>query len=231
MSRQIPGWTLIGFVALLVGLAGCEEKRPPVVQMAPDTSAYDARIRDLEEQLRAAQADRDANRNRVAQLQDELERLRQELAAVPEPPAPPNWENVPGGAMTSIEGTVLFDSGKALLKPGARQTLEEIARVIAERYPNYDIYVFGHTDNEPIRVSPWKDNYELSCQRALSVVRYLRDLLGSTNIAAGGWGEYRPVAENTTPENRQANRRVEIYAMQPQVAAAPGRSNPPRGAR
>lgn len=227
MTRARGYWVVMG-LALAAGLAGCAKKPEPVV-MAPDTSAYDQQIRDLEDQLRAAQADRDANRDRIAQLQQELDRLRQQLARKPEPPAPPDWQNVPGGAMTSIEGTVLFDSGKAVLKPGARETLTRVARVINERYPDYDIYVFGHTDNDPIRFSPWKDNYELSAQRALTVARYLRDTLGSTNISAGGWGEYRPVAENTSPSSKQANRRVEIYAMQPQENAPPGRSNPPRG--
>ena len=145
------------------------------------------------------------------------------------PPAPPKWENVPGGVMTSIEGTVLFDSGKATLKPGAREALSAIAEVISSRYPDYDIYVYGHTDNEPIKHSPWKDNLELSAQRGLTVARYLMEVLGSTDVSAGGWGEHRPKAENTTAANRQANRRVEIYAMRPQENAPPGRSNPPRG--
>ena len=228
----MAAWTrysIMAALAMAVGLAGCSKKEPPPVQYAPDTSAYDQQIRDLEDALRQAQADRDANRDRLARLQQELDDLRRKLAQTPEPPPPPDWKAVEGGAMTSIEGTVLFDSGKAILKPGAQETLSSIARVINERYPDYDIYVFGHTDNEPIRFSPWKDNLELSAQRALTVTRSLRDMTGSTNIAAGGWGAYRPVAENTTAEGRQANRRVEIYAMRPQEGAAPGQSNPPRG--
>ena len=228
----MAGWTRYSALAALViatGLAGCGKKTAPPVQLPPDTSAYDQRIRELEDALRQAEADRDANRDRLAQLQNELDNLRRQLAETPEPPPPPDWKAVEGGAMTSIEGTLLFDSGKAILKPGARETLNRIADVISDRYPDYDVYVFGHTDNEPIRYSAWKDNYELSAQRALTVTRYLRDALGSTNICAGGWGEYRPVAENTSAEGRQANRRVEIYAMRPQADAEPGQSNPPRG--
>lgn len=227
MTRWTTYGSMLG-LALVAGLAGCAEE--PVTR-GPDTSASDARIRDLEAQLQQAQADRDGNRDRIAAMQRELEALRKQLAEKPEPPAPENWQNVPGGAMTSIEGTVLFDSGKALLKPGAREMLDQIAREISDNYPDYDIYVFGHTDTDPIKHSPWKDNYELSCQRALSVVRYLHDRMGSANLSAGGWGEYRPVAENTSAANRQLNRRVEIYAMRPQADAPPGRSNPPRGGR
>jgi chemotaxis protein MotB len=228
MSRGKVYGTMLGLV-FMAGLAGCAEKPPPV-NRAPDTSAADRqRIRDLEAQLQQAQAGRVTDRDRLAQLQREIDALRRQLSQKPEPTPPANWESVPGGAMTSIEGTVLFDSGKAMLKPGARETLDEIARVIGENYADYDIYVFGHTDTEPIKHSPWKDNYELSCQRALSVVRYLRDRMGSSNISAGGWGEYRPVAENDSAANRQANRRVEIYAMRPQENAPAGHSTPPRG--
>lgn len=228
MSRWTAYGTMLG-LALTAGLAGCAEKKEPV-ERAPDTSAADRqRIADLEAQLQEARNGRAADAGRIAALERELDALRRQLAEKPAPPPPPNWQNVPGGAMTSIEGTVLFDSGKALLKPGARTTLDEIARVISENYADYDIYVFGHTDNEPIKHSPWKDNYELSCQRALSVVRYMRDRLGSSNFSAGGWGEYRPAAANDSAANRQANRRVEIYAMRPQAHAPAGRSNPPHG--
>ncbi len=228
MSRWMAYGTLLG-LALAAGLAGCTKPPAQPETRAPDTSAYDRQIRDLQQQLQQALAERNQDRDLIARLQRELAALRKQLAEKPEPPPPPNWENVPGGAMTSIEGTVLFDSGKATLKPGARETLEGIARVIGERYGDHDIYVFGHTDNEPIKHSPWKDNYELSCQRALSVVRFLRDRLGATNLSAAGWGEYRPTSENTTAASRQANRRVEIYAMRPQENAPAGRSNPPRG--
>lgn len=233
MSRFTFWLVPAGALVMLLALSGCEDKSKTVdtAPIQPVTPDYDAQIRDLEDQLRAAQAGRDADRDRIRALQNELERLRKELAAKAEPPPAPNWQNVPGGAMTSIEGTVLFDSGKAVLKPGARRTLDEVARVINEKYPDYDIYVFGHTDSEPIRFSGWKDNYELSCQRALTVVRALRQQLGEANLSAGGWGEYRPVAENDTPEARQANRRVEIYAMRPAEAGAggSGRSSPPHG--
>jgi chemotaxis protein MotB len=216
-------WIAVHIVglALLAGAVGCEEKTtsaaPPIVQM-PNC---DDQIRDLEDQLARAQADRDADQDRIRALQQELERIRGELAKIPETP-PPGWQAVPGGAMIAIDGTVLFDSGKADLKPTAKQTLEDVARAINERYPDHDIYVVGHTDNVPIRVSGWKDNYELSAQRALSVVRYLKPYVGPTQLAAAGWGEYRPVAENSSAQTRQMNRRVEVYAMRPHGAAGSG---------
>ena len=70
----------------------------------------------------------------------------------------------------------------------------------------------GHTDNEPIKYSGWKSNWELSTARATSVLHYLVDDKGVNPklVKAVGYGEFRPVAANDTPEGRQLNRRVEI---------------------
>ena len=89
----------------------------------------------------------------------------------------------------------------------------------SENFADHDIYVFGHTDNVPIRESGWKDNYELSCQRALSVVRQLQASCVMQFVAACGWGEHRHVADNASNATRQANRRVEIFALAPQAGA------------
>ena len=104
-------------------------------------------------------------------------------------------------------------SSSSSLKSSGRRTLDKVASAINEKFPDYDIYVFGHTDNQPIRKSKWADNDELSCQRALSVVRYLRKTGVSPDMCAGGWGEHRPVADNNSAKARQSNRRVQIFAM------------------
>jgi flagellar motor protein MotB len=218
---------------MLSGIVGCGPKKPvEMVTPQVDTSAWERQIKDLTDRLRAAEADRDRNAARIAQLQQQLADAQRKLAEKPEPAPAPGWQNVPGGAMTSIEGTVLFDSGKAVFKPGAKETLDQVARVITEKYPDYDIYVVGNTDNVPIQYSPWKDNLELSVQRALTVTRYLRGALRADNVAAAGWGAARPVADNNTAQGRQENRRVEIYAMRPEETPEGGelRTSPPRGA-
>ena len=115
--------------------------------------------------------------------------------------------------MTSIEGTVLFDSGKAHLKSGARSTLGKVVDAVKSQFADHEIYVFGHTDATPIKQSGWEDNYELSCQRALTVVRFLRSQGVTAPMAACGWGKQRPISGNDTAQARQANRRVEIFAM------------------
>jgi chemotaxis protein MotB len=211
---------------LVLGAAGCQEKNTGFSE-ADQAAAYAAeRIRDLEAQIAQAQRDRAAGQDQLLAMQNELNRLREQLAHRPEPAPAPGWQSVPGGAMISIEGLVLFDSGKSELKPTARQTLDDVARTINQRFPEHDIYVFGHTDDVPIRVSSWKDNYELSCQRALSVVRFMASARVAANMAACGWGETRPVSPGTDSASRQANRRVEIFAMTPAVATAQMASPP-----
>ena len=79
----------------------------------------------------------------------------------------------------------------------------------------HDIGIEGHTDNEPIKYSGWKSNWELSTARALSVLHYLIDEKGVApiRVSAIGYGEYRPIASNSNKEGRQANRRVEIVIL------------------
>ncbi len=106
---------------------------------------------------------------------------------------------------------VLFDPGKAKLKPSAFPILKTIADVVRDSFK--EIYVEGHTDNVPIHTQKYPTNWELSTARALSVVRYFHYVEGidASKLAAVGYGEYRPLVPNTTAKNRAKNRRVEIY--------------------
>jgi chemotaxis protein MotB len=72
----------------------------------------------------------------------------------------------------------------------------------------------GHTDNDPIKKSGWKSNWELSTARALSVLHYLSEQsVNEPRLSAIGYGEYRPVASNDIKDGRQKNRRVEIVIL------------------
>jgi len=88
--------------------------------------------------------------------------------------------------------------------------LDEISRFFA-KYP-YQIRVEGHTDDVPIHSDKFASNWELSAARAVTVARYFQGLgVVPERLAATGFGEYRPIADNATPEGRAANRRVEIF--------------------
>ena len=110
---------------------------------------------------------------------------------------------------------VLFDSGKQDIREEAFSVLNKIAKVLKESVGGRNIGIEGHTDNEPIKYSGWKSNWELSSARATSVLHYMVDERGidPKRVSATGYGEYRPVASNDTPEGRKQNRRVELVVL------------------
>ncbi|MBI4322651.1 MAG: OmpA family protein [Candidatus Omnitrophica bacterium] len=119
------------------------------------------------------------------------------------------------GLIVRVLDTVLFDSGKAKLRKEAYAVLEQVASVLNKEAVDQPIAVEGHTDNEPIKHSGWKDNWELSLARARSVLTYLvqERRVAPARVSTVGYGEYRPIASNETPEGRRANRRVEIVVL------------------
>jgi len=125
------------------------------------------------------------------------------------------------GLVISVLGDVLFDSGKAKIRPGAYNILDKIASVLNEKVADLNVGIEGHTDNQPIRYSGWKSNWELSTARALSVLHYLieEEQVVSGRLSVIGYGEYSPVSSNDTKEGRQLNRRVEIVIL-PQLTKA-----------
>lgn len=110
---------------------------------------------------------------------------------------------------------VLFDSGKTDIKQEAFSSLDKIAGVLKDNVEDRNIGIEGHADNEPIKHSKWKSNWELSTSRATSVLHYLVDTKGINpkRVAAIGYGEYRPVASNDTNSGKRQNRRVEIVIL------------------
>jgi chemotaxis protein MotB len=118
-----------------------------------------------------------------------------------------------GTITVTLPNTILFASGAASLKNATSTDLNHIESVLESRYPSRQIDVVGHTDTDPIKATKdkWKDNLELSAQRALTVVRYLiKRGIPEKNIRAVGCGAARPVASNATPSGKAKNRRVEI---------------------
>lgn len=116
----------------------------------------------------------------------------------------------------SMKGALLFDSGSATLRDESLLVLDKAA-LILERYGKGTIEIEGHTDNVPISGGRFASNEELSSARALSVFYYLVDhsLLDPVNLKHAGMGERVPIADNSTPEGRGKNRRVEIKIYNP----------------
>lgn len=111
-----------------------------------------------------------------------------------------------------IRNNVLFASGSAGLEPEAIPVLERIAQIL-QQFPNA-IQVEGFTDNVPISTVAFPSNWELSAARAASVVHLFTKLgIRPNRMAAIGYGEHRPGADNATPEGRQKNRRVVLVVL------------------
>lgn len=122
-----------------------------------------------------------------------------------------------GRLTVNILDRVLFDSGEAVLKPDGEKVLRQVAGVLAQ-FPNRLIHVAGHTDNVPIRASAqarFATNWELSTARANAAVRFLCEKAGvdPKRLAAVGYGEFHPIADNAAPEGRAKNRRIELIVM------------------
>jgi chemotaxis protein MotB len=116
-----------------------------------------------------------------------------------------------GTITVTLPDTILFSPGKATLKSATNNKLDHIESVLRSKYRGKQIDVVGHTDSDPIKKSPWKDNWELSSERALSVSRYLiKRGIPENSIRAVACGEARPVASNATAAGKAKNRRVEI---------------------
>jgi len=115
------------------------------------------------------------------------------------------------GLVITVLDRVLFDSGKADLKDRSYSVLSKVCDVLKTQMSNNDVGIEGHTDDQPIKYSGWKSNWELSVHRALSVLYYFeKQGVDPKRISAVGFGEYHPVAPNDNEEDRQKNRRVEI---------------------
>ena len=118
------------------------------------------------------------------------------------------------GLVITFVAEVLFDSGKAELRHDSFPKLDKVSKVLETVVPDLAIGIEGHTDNEPIKRSTWKSNWELSSTRAVNVLHYLIDRqIAPRRLSATGYGEYRPVATNDSKDGRQKNRRVEIVIL------------------
>ncbi|TCT16431.1 chemotaxis protein MotB [Natranaerovirga pectinivora] len=111
----------------------------------------------------------------------------------------------------SLEGAILFDSGKAELKPDGAELIDIIGNVL-KRYEDNEIAIEGHTDNVPMNTIQFPSNWHLSSARAITVANFLmtHKEFSPEKLFAVGYGEYRPIDDNSTVQGRAKNRRVEI---------------------
>ena len=114
----------------------------------------------------------------------------------------------------SISDKLLFKSGSSVISNKAKGLLGKVATVIANK-PEMEVMVEGYTDSRPINTARTKDNWDLSTQRATSVIRVLQNdfKIDPKRLIAAGRSEYLPLASNDTPDGRSRNRRTRIVIL------------------
>jgi chemotaxis protein MotB len=129
----------------------------------------------------------------------------------------------PEGFVISLRELGFFNSGQAELLPGAGEKIEKIGRILSEH--GLELRVEGHSDDQPIHTAQFRSNWELSTARAMAVLLLLVNeaSFDPKRISVVGYGQYRPIADNATPEGRKVNRRVDLVVL---GTAAPSAQSP-----
>ena len=203
---------LIGVVLLFL-VSGCTDYKKKYDYLNVEHQNLKGRFENL-------QGERQRLADRISQDQQTIDELRRQIEELNRTPADATgfgegydvaFDPAAGTITVTLANTILFASGKAALKSATSAELDHILSVLKSKYGGREIDVVGHTDTDPIKKSEWKDNWELSAQRALSVTRYLIDRgISDDKVRASGCGPARPVASNTTSAGKTRNRRVEI---------------------
>ena len=156
----------------------------------------------------------------MARRPQTVEKLRQQILELKQSPGEASgfggdydvvFDPSGGTLKVTLKSASLFAPGQAVLNKTVYPDLTHIADVLKAEYASAQVAVVGHTDSDPIRKTQWKDNWELSAHRALSVLRYLTNKgVAKDQIWSVAKGASQPVASNLTASNKARNRRVEI---------------------
>ncbi len=227
------GWITAGILAalLLVTLLLWAS----AVGKARGLQSLQSKLADANASLAAAREANQTNKDLMAALQSKLADLQQaqetsaQMSKALENEMRGDLEskdvtisNLQGRLTVNILNRVMFNSGEAVLKPAGQAVMRKVAALLGE-HPRLQIQVIGHTDNMPIRPdarSRFASNWELSTARALAAVHFLTEQAGvdARRVGAVGYGEFRPVADNSTADGRAKNRRIEIAILPDQLA-------------
>ena len=188
-----------------------------------ETIRRDAEIARLEEENRILKAQLDVANVQISDasfnqdIDERLGNLRSILSELGKDPGDVTKFDVEGGYVYRVKDSILFDLGSAEIRADGRRVLQEVGADIQSR-PHGKVFVRGHTDNLPVKrpetVARFPHgNLQLSAARAVEVAAFLSGQGGvdSTRLVVMGFGPNQPVVANDTADNRQKNRRVDIF--------------------
>ena len=209
---------LMAFVATAF-ITGCTSWKKSYTALNVEHQNLKGLYDNCRETLEVSASDQAAMAQKLAQGEQTIEEMRKQIEERNQAPGEVTGfgdyqvdvDSVAGTVTVTLPNAILFSSGKATLKESAKTDLNHIVSVLNEKYSSRRIDVVGHTDSDPIKKSKWKDNWELSSQRALSVLRQLNSNgIPDDRIRAVGCGQGRPIAPNSSNSGKARNRRVEI---------------------
>ncbi len=169
------------------------------------------RIAELETSVASLQKAKEEVQQKSKTYADLVEKMKGEIAQ-----GQVTISELKGKLTLNMVDAILFDSGKAEVKPEGQEILKKVVSIVKD-VKDKAIRVEGHTDNVQIigmLAKKYPTNWELSAARALNVTRYLQEQgIDPATLSAVAYGEYKPVAPNDTPEGKQKNRRIEIILV------------------
>jgi len=209
-SDRLKAIALLTCLVFVTFFSGCTDwKKKYESQLAVSKNLEGLLLRERTEKSQLAQ-----------QSQEVIDELQRQIAELNRTPAEAtgfgpgydvSFDPSAGTITVTLPNTILFSSGQATLKKATSRELDHIESVLRQKYSNNRVDVVGHTDTDPIKKSKWRDNWQLSSERALAVVGYLMKRgIPEERIRAVGCGPARPVASNSTSSGKAKNRRVEI---------------------
>lgn len=225
LNRRLASLAMLGL------LAGCgvsksqlesksleaENYRRQYGDEAEKVKALEAKVAQLNEELASLRKDRARSDEALAQAREELEKkssqyeqlaqsLKEEIKS-----GKIELSELKGRTVVKMKDRILFSSGSVAINPEGQAALAKVAQALKDVQGKL-IRVEGHTDDVPTDPKgPFPSNWELSTTRALAVVRLLQEQgVSADKLSAAGYGEYRPIASNKSPQGKSLNRRIEI---------------------
>jgi len=215
------GLLIVAALAFLAALNGCTNWEQKYKDLDVEHQNLRGLYDNCEGALGSASTERSQLSAQLSESQRTIEDLRRQIASGKTPGEATGFgpgmdvsvDTARGTVTVSLSDTILFSPGQASLKQNTVRELDQVLGVIQERYAGKQIEVVGHTDSDPIRKTAklWKDNWELSAERSLTVLRYMVQRgIAPNQIRAVACGESRPRDSNSNAAGKSRNRRVEI---------------------
>lgn len=196
--------------------ARIEKMKRDLAAMVKDKSSLEASVTEMTEALQELQRRKDEAEARIQEYRNLLAKFRSLIDA-----GKLAVKIVDGRMVVVLNTDVLFASGSATLSKEGKAALAEVATLLAS-IPNRAFQIEGHTDDVPIKTAQYPSNWELAAGRSLTVLKTMVEAgMPPERISAASFGDAKPAVPNDSPENRAANRRIEIIIV-PDLSTLPG---------